>query len=664
MGIFLDYLFTACVICLIGLATFRLITIGNNRPTVTEAVIASALGLLVAGMVYCVLASLGINGEYLTAILFMLFATYNLIRFGKSCFPTASLIAQNNIGHLVSSVAAFLIFGGYTVIGMLRMGAGEFPEIFFNYDAPLRLAHAQQLVDFRGPYPPESLYTAGIRYSYHFGASAAAAFLTTLTSLPVHKALFHIVSPLMICASFCCIYIFAKQFFKSVYITIALTTLFSPSLYYLPEIIQLSSDGLGSVIPSYYKLLQDSIGLPTYNPEHLGKGVGDPAVNAARFLGLFSLLILIRPTSVRLLASAIILLPISIFTKANVLSAIGTTYLSKGLILIRHKTVLTVLVTVVTIAAIVGIIFFQGYGDDQFAGSSIAVQGNTKLADLSQVLIRSLSRLLFTPYYFSITAAAGVLIYIGLSTNKIAAVESGHTSMILNIFTWIFLYSVVTILIVEIVSANQIGSLSSWRWMITPMLALILIAVGRNTGRAVQTVTALVLIPVFAISIASSISRLNHLKIIIHSPLESHEVLDNREIGPALRSIPKNDTLLVTNQLTHPSFWLTNPSISALFGHKAYSAYYDGPVKIGKKEALTQLILLSSRFRKSNSAFSRDVKARAQHEGWTHFLFHKSSDLINDYYNKESDYLLPPRTVDDIPLKIIFENREYAVFEF
>jgi hypothetical protein len=117
--------------------------------------------------------------------------------------------------------------------------------------------------------------------------------------------------------------------------------------------------------------------------------------------------------------------------------------------------------------------------------------------------------------------------------------------------------------------------------------------------------------------------------------------------------------VVVTNDFRYLKFPDSQIALPAMFGHQTYSSHqrlFPGPNGYNV-EAARRIWLqedeLSRKFSKSNLEHSLRVKKLAYDLGWTHFLLKKDP-------NPDWD----PIDATSIPLKMLVENSEYAVFEF
>ena len=73
----------------------------------------------------------------------------------------------------------------------------------------------------------------------------------------------------------------------------------------------------------------------------------------------------------------------------------------------------------------------------------------------------------------------------------------------------------------------------------------------------------------------------------------------------------------------------------------------------GERRITAQLTYLSREFSDSNPDFVATTKRIAKKRNWTHFLLRK--DLYDGF---------PPVDANSVPLRKLYENDRYAVFEF
>jgi len=136
-----------------------------------------------------------------------------------------------------------------------------------------------------------------------------------------------------------------------------------------------------------------------------------------------------------------------------------------------------------------------------------------------------------------------------------------------------------------------------------------------------------------------------YAQVLIVHPEQGHEYVDNRPIAAALRAIPIQGSLIVTNDLRYPAETfardLRQMQIPALFGHQAFAVNYvyeSYPFSRGRY-ALQKLL--------QSEQWTGEIDEAARTNGWTHLLIRK-------------DYIHPMA----IPLDRVFDSELYAVYRF
>ena len=130
--------------------------------------------------------------------------------------------------------------------------------------------------------------------------------------------------------------------------------------------------------------------------------------------------------------------------------------------------------------------------------------------------------------------------------------------------------------------------------------------------------------------------------LLLRSPESGNDFVDNRSLAEALAVIPARGTIIVTNDLRYPAGNFTRDyrqmQIPALFGHQAFAVNYAHEA-VEERRPLQELL--------QQPAWSDAILEAALKYKWTHLLVRK-------------DYVHP----DPVPLRMIFENGSYEVFQF
>jgi len=183
--------------------------------------------------------------------------------------------------------------------------------------------------------------------------------------------------------------------------------------------------------------------------------------------------------------------------------------------------------------------------------------------------------------------------------------------------------------------------------MVVPVLAGGIAVVFASSGwpafsAARKAVVALAAALTF---VPPALVSLYYSRVLVEAPQAAHEFVDNHALGEALRVIPVDGSLLVTNDLRYPAggFARTNRQmqIPALFGHQAFAINYAYEVYGFSPERMALQKLLEQ------EDWTSAIDDAARRHGWTHFIVRKDASH--------------PR---DIPLTRIFDSPEYEVFRF
>jgi len=123
-----------------------------------------------------------------------------------------------------------------------------------------------------------------------------------------------------------------------------------------------------------------------------------------------------------------------------------------------------------------------------------------------------------------------------------------------------------------------------------------------------------------------------------------HEFVDNRIIADALKEIPVENSVLVTNDVRYPAqnFVRKNNQMQlpAIFGHQSYACnlrYEVGAFSAERRKEQQMLTYKEWQHKELNRII--------ENRGWTHLLIHKN-------------YPHP----EDIPHEMVYENKDYAVY--
>ena len=140
------------------------------------------------------------------------------------------------------------------------------------------------------------------------------------------------------------------------------------------------------------------------------------------------------------------------------------------------------------------------------------------------------------------------------------------------------------------------------------------------------------------------ISLINHIYVVAVHPEQGHEYADNRSVADALGHIPVENTLLVTNDLRYPADGYSRENrqfqLAGIFGHRNFAANleYGG----FRREDMILYLRLVKLFQ-TKTWPATQIGYLREKVGITHLLIHKN------YAH-----------ADDIPLDLVYENKDYA----
>ena len=638
----------------------------NNLIRLDSALIAITVGLLVSGYFYVVPYRFGLPGEYLSVVGLLILAIFNCYRFRAEILP--------RLGNITFPVyftfgILFVLYGGFTLIAGMKMGLGDFPPVFFGQDTIERLLQAHELMNIN-EFPPERLVTKGMLIpTYHIGASAAIAFLSTFTGLAVHKAMFWVVSPLLVLGSFSVLLLIIRTVLN------AHSHRFLAMLVFIPEHQwgQTLNDVLFNQTGGSGKWLGENIFGRLVNTEY-DPNYFDPdiaRVDITHFAGIFCLLLavwlLINRSNISVFILAPIIVTLSAFAKMNVAFAVV------GLIGIRllsawtdfdAKRLIGIIISLAVISLLC--IFLLGYGDSsQFVNLRSYTDG---FDVLSSHLGQSLSQFgrASTKTHFIHTELGYVL---GLSALffliALQDLSRDRNAVMLVVGS-------VIVLVICLVAVSFILMRTAWGhlfipvWISVPLLCLALLT--KLAGSAWRRVViSVVLFPVLLIAVVHQWRAMEDIMMVTFSPEKVAKYNDNRALGEAMRAIPVNNSVLVTEELTYlPSGGTVisakgqrrNALFSSLFGHQMFSSWGRHWYQTEKEREFVQAGIklqrqrLGPNFNYALIDFSNRTKQIAKLNGWTHFLLRLEPDIED------------ARKIVDIPLQIIFFNREWAIYKF
>jgi hypothetical protein len=604
-----------------------LVAPSTDRASLSLAIVRLVAGLMLTSISF--LLSLVVGFPWFTGPVLVL-VTAAVSHQGRAFLPPRPALRVTAGGVLAGTLVTAALAPVF--IASARMAPGDFPQVFFNVDSPYFLEKVHSLVKTER-FPPESLGVAGGRPSYHLGSHAMAAVIARMSGIAPHHAVFVIVLPLLACG-----------------IAAAAVLLWRT---------------LAPAVPAWLgiPLLLTNVPVLWYPFWH----VLGPALKAAVAAG-----------SVEPLAP--------LFANLEPWGVVTLT----GQNLSAHFLVLASLGAIASApergwrlpAFLIGaaVVFKAPIGVVLAAGFSLAQ------------LIRSVQERSLRP----LRPVATVVLVFGLIYAAFWIVPSTRAEYRTQLYAWHHLKYVVA----EERVAGFVGDIG---WLLLPALVVLPAAIGRGAstalpllafaatpfilvnslrgidlrpGRGIDPDWLQVLMPTavlarafvlglaqrawgalgaagraaFAASVALAVlppaaQAARYARILLVDPIRGHEFADNREIGAALRAIPVERSVVVTNDLRYPADGFTRSNrqlqIPALFGHQAFAVNYAYEEYAFSRDRLALQALLRS------PEWSPAIDQAAREHGWTHLLIRK-------------DFTHP----SPIPLERVFENGSYSVFRF
>ena len=533
------------------------------------------------------------------------------------------------------SAAAILIgviAAAPVIIASMRMGAGEFPPVFFNVDSSYFLEKVHALAR-TSIYPPESLGVAGGRATYHFGTHAIAALISRASGIAPHHALFLVVLPLLTCGIVAAAFVLSRSLAPQLPLVVAIPMLLTaaPTLWmpfwkaFGPLLWQTVSSGgsdLLSTISSSYELW----GIATNNGQNL----------ATTFLTLAALAGGVM-APVRGWRLPVFLIGSAVIFKAPTGVALASGFTIAQMCRALTERTLRPLMAVAGVFALFGFIYFAFW-----IAPSLPVEYKTELAPFFH--LRFLAERERVGAFFAdlvwLFAPALVLLPFKPSSAHLRSLP-------------LLMFAVTPLIVVNTLQAVDLrpgfGIDQNWPQVLMPVPLLIhafVLSVAAARWARLTLVARTAFLALVALAVAPPLwvaGRYSHVLIV--QPEAGHEYVDNRPIAAALRAIPVRDSLIVTNDLRYPAEGfardLRQMQIPALFGHQAFAVnYVYESYPFSRSRYDLQKLLQSEQW-------TGAIDDAARMNGWTHLLIRK-------------DYMHPAA----IPLDRLFDSELYAVYQF
>lgn len=501
-------------------------------------------------------------------------------------------------------------------------GSGEFPKFVFYSDDAFDLAMIRSLLA-SSHVPPESLTFLNGSKPYHFGTLEAVANLVRLTGLQPHVAQFYVAFPVIEGGIIGTAWMLLRRMGSGLPRLLAACILvvafnsnqsdFKLSFRLVDAVSHAVKAGSFAVEPSLQYLV---VHLPTFG---------------ARMICWFLLALMFmwerRATRwmAAILVGSLALVDPFYFVAAGLLTGLWSLYRA-----VKERNWQEILPPVLALAIGVVIGRLLGSGGTSFK-VIFAPFACTYCTDNTVEIFRNLALLL--------VAGLGLT----LCFWRRVAVQG-------KVWLLASLLLLLTINLTAMFFADQTEPSFNWFRLagVTPMLLACFTALAiagtwpylKRGGRIAVALLVVVatLIPILRIPMVAAQVAAN--------PGRGSDVAQTTALAEALHSIPVIGSVIVTNDLRYPvidyRYTLKNPLVSALFGHQCYFCNGDGEADLpGAGQRLAEIQQLAA------PDWSNAISELANRNHWTHFLVHKN-------------WSHPAA----IPLRLVFENDQYAVYAF
>lgn len=587
------------------------------------AVIRTVAGLLLTTVGF--LLSLALSLPWFVGPVALVAAAVSLR--GRAAFAWPHVGGRFDLDGVVAGVLALIIVSPI-LLTVFYMAPGPFPPVFYNIDTAYALEKVHALVAAE-TYPPESLSNAGIRRTYHYGTQAMAALISRTSGLLPHHSMFVVVLPLLTAG------VLAAAGTVARYISPALPRSISVPLLLLS--------------------------IPTLaNPfwGRLGRQLWDAATSAelslAPIVGEYGLWGILSNEGPNVGADFVILGSLAGIAAASSWGWTLPAFLIGTAILVKTPT---------------GVALAAGFALME-AKRAVAAK---VLRPSPQALMAGGVFITIAVMFFLISFESNFQVELYPLFHVREMVGRGHVPGLAFDVVWLLL-PVLVVLSAGVTDPE--GRSAPYLWLVIAPLIVVNATRMDNTrpgggGTGDDWFQMLHTVPfflhAFTLSVASrrwgqlgrgrrtaflltlaltigpvAVAAAHYSARLLQSPESGNDFVDNRSLAGALAVIPTKGSVIVTNDLRYPAGNFTRDyrqmQIPALFGHQAFAVNYAHEA-VEERRPLQQLL--------QQPTWSDATLEAALRYTWTHFLVRK-------------DYVHP----EPIPLRMIFENESYAVFQF
>ncbi len=552
-----------------------------------------------------------------------------LVLRGRTAFAWPNKVVRVGWDGVATGILVAILLSPIA-IAFFRMASGPFPPVFYNVDTAYSLEKVHALVVAQS-FPPPSLSNLGVVRTYHYGVHAMAALISRGSGLLPHHALFLIVLPLLAVGMVAGAVAAARRIAPALPLSLAVPLL----LIATPSLARSFSDDVGPRI--WEAATSGRFTLDWINADHVLWGILSNEAQNTDFPILGGIAAMAAAPSIGWVLAAFLIGSSVLFKTTTGIALVTGFMLAEAWQAITsrpHRPTGPML--------LVGAVFAATFAAFYLASFDSAVRVQLFPLEYIRGIVNAGrpvsgrgilfdSLWLFLPALIVLTArrettnqgsAPLLLMAVAplLVVNMSRLVHVGKGGLGAGVEDWYQIPHSVPFLVHAF--ALSLAS-KSWRYLGRPRRVAFLLAV------------ALVIAPVV-------IAAENYSSRLLRVPESGHEFVDNHSLAQALATIPTDGSIIVTNDLRYPADNFGRDDrqmqIPALFGHQAFSANFSYE-QIEERRGLQQLL--------QRPEWSDAISTAARTYHWTHLVIRK-------------DYVHP----SSIPLKRIFENDSYEVFQF
>ena len=645
----------------------------QNTIRLDSLFVATTFGVLVAGLIYVLSADIGVDGEVTIPIVFISLAVFNIVTSKHIVVPR---IVSSNYAASGILFILFLAYGGTVLVGSFMMGFGEYPEVFFNVDTPLRLTHAHEILGLT-EYPPEALTTNNIYRSYHYGGPAVASTIAAITGVALHKSMFWVAVPLLLVGSFSVICLISRSILEGVIYRCLAIILFLPFVRLGEHVYYwfIYNAQAYSVYEMLLITMKGFIPLNNYDAETFGGGVWDISQTAGVFLLLISAFLLVKKQTLHIAIIAPVVVLLTFFVKIALIPAVSVLVGVRVLNSWKEYHFVKQFLYLVSCGALAILVLYL-FGTFEAVGNSVVIRNFSQVLEMysgnkttNWVLIELTFVIGFSVLFFGLYRCS-----LGMYRSKEALL------LVLGTLTSIS----ICFLVISFMQVTKVwGAPYKVSWIAIPLLSCAILATAESS-KYHKIIVSVVIVPFLLIALMGQWHKIQQLAVTIILPNMGQEYADNRELAEALATIPRTrcelpgqvdcygeyvlsypdllaaytatgskqsieewgqkhwDTygklehrslrkknVIVTNDFQY--LWVKNHQtpITGIMGHQAFAvdAYWlqhdSELIQVANRRIDLQKNTLSSLFNRARPEFSNEVVSLAKQLGWTHYLFNK-----------------------------------------